>query len=83
MKKLLIALGLTAALAAPAMANSLHSRTSTNGYGAYASADRMTPSTVQLNSSVVISGDGQQIGADPDPNVRLSLHRDAPANTSQ
>ena len=83
MKKVLIALGLTAALAAPAMANNLHTRASANGYGAYASADRMTTSTVQLNSGVVLSGDGQQIGADPDTNVRLSLHRDAPSNTSQ
>lgn len=61
MKKLLIALTLATLAAAPALAKTHHSQSS-----AAATAD---PYTVIVN--------GEVVGRDPDPNVRLALMRDA------
>jgi hypothetical protein len=62
MKKLITALALSAFAAAPALAATHHR--------AHATQD-----TYAAGPNVVIV-DGKMVGADPDPNVRLSLMRD-------
>ena len=77
MKKFIIALALTAVAASPVFAKSRAARAvSDQGYGAYAAA-------YPEGTGLVVSGDSQTIGADPDPAVRLSIRRDAPTGSSQ
>ena len=63
MKKLVTALALSVFAAAPAFAATHHRAQATQD--AYAAAD---------SNTVIV--DGKVVGADPDPNIRLSLMRD-------
>jgi hypothetical protein len=82
MKKLMIAIALTAAAASPAFANGTRSHAQSNepmtapyasqqGYGAYASSDYGYAGTY---------ASGQYVGTDPDANIRLQLQRNPTAN---
>jgi hypothetical protein len=71
MKKLLIGTSLAFALAAtPTFAATYHSRSSAQGYDAYAAAEN----GVTANGPALYSN-GQYVGWDPDPAIRHDLLR--------
>ena len=77
MKKLLTAFAIVALTAAPALAKSKTQHQS-GSHAAFAAE----PAPGVAGGYWVMSSDNQ-IGADPDPTVRLSLRRDAPTGGSQ
>lgn len=79
-----------AAVATPALANSMHSRHSAwnahaqAGVESYAAADPyMQSGPYGSGTAYVLQGDNELIAADPSPAVRLSLRRDAPTAGQQ
>jgi hypothetical protein len=76
MKKLLLALALTTAAAFPAYAakHSSHSMSSETQSGYAMSPEAQNAYAMQDPDTVVVNGD--VVGRDPDPTIRLNLRRD-------
>jgi hypothetical protein len=74
MKLLSVVVGAAALIVTPALAGTIHKRTSV-AFNAYASADRAYGANA-YGANIVVGMDGKIIGADPDPNIRFQLLRE-------
>ena len=75
-KKLLIAAALATAVASPALAQTAAPQRTQVQSAPFDQGNRQNGRVNSINRSYDVYHNGQYVGSDPDPNIRLQLRRD-------